>query len=44
MLIAATEGGVYSNANDTDVFTPLGLLSRDKYHRLVPGSAGPRGQ
>lgn len=43
MLIAMTEGGVFSNPNDTDVMHPLGYLLRDADGKHIPGSAGPLG-
>ena len=42
MLIAPTEGGVYSNPNDTDIMHPLGVMHRVN-STFSPGSAGPRG-
>ena len=42
MLIAPTEGGVFSNPNDTDVLHPLPVFQRNA-SGPIPGSAGPRG-
>lgn len=44
MLIAMSEGGVFSNPNDTDPIAPLPLLRRPPGGGpFEPGSAGPRG-
>lgn len=43
MLIAASEGGTYSNPNDTDTFHPLPMLERGPDRQFIPGSAGPLG-
>lgn len=43
MLIAASEGGIFSNPNDTDTYTPLPMLTRGPDRKFIPGSAGPLG-
>eukprot|EP00037_Helgoeca_nana_P020522 m.203961 g.203961 ORF g.203961 m.203961 type:complete len:581 (-) comp25298_c0_seq1:111-1853(-) len=43
MLIAASEGGIFSNPNDTDTYNPLPMLTRGPDRKFIPGSAGPLG-